>query len=143
MIAVDTNLLVRLATNDDAGAREAVVRLLDRSEVFVAKTVLLECEWVLRSRFDYPPAQVSRFLRYLLSLPQVQVEDEIAVLQAMKLLELDEALCPRVGPTRTIRRTFSYPAHLVPNIAVPDGTKAGLFRSFCLLPLPQTGCPQK
>ena len=33
--------------------------------------------------------------------------------QAMKLLELDEALCPRVGPTRTIRRTFSYPAHLV------------------------------
>ncbi len=33
--------------------------------------------------------------------------------QAMKLLELDEALCPRVGPTRTIKRTFSYPAHLV------------------------------
>src|SRR5690606_6735580 len=33
--------------------------------------------------------------------------------QAMKLLELDEALCPRVGPTRTIRRRFSYPAHLV------------------------------
>ena len=33
--------------------------------------------------------------------------------QAMKLLELDEALCPRVGPTRTIKRPFSYPAHLV------------------------------
>lgn len=33
--------------------------------------------------------------------------------QAMKLLELDEALCPRVGPTRTIKRSFSYPAHLV------------------------------
>ncbi|MBY0274278.1 cobalamin-dependent protein [Candidatus Binatia bacterium] len=33
--------------------------------------------------------------------------------QAMKLLELDEALCPRVGPTRTIKRAFSYPAHLV------------------------------
>lgn len=33
--------------------------------------------------------------------------------QAMKLLELDEALCPRVGPTRTIKHTFSYPAHLV------------------------------
>ena len=33
--------------------------------------------------------------------------------QAMKLLELDEALCPRVGPTRTIKRTFTYPAHLV------------------------------
>jgi len=33
--------------------------------------------------------------------------------QAMKLLELDEALCPRVGPTRTIQRSFSFPAHLV------------------------------
>jgi hypothetical protein len=33
--------------------------------------------------------------------------------QAMKLLELDEALCPRVGPTRSIRRSFTYPAHLV------------------------------
>ena len=33
--------------------------------------------------------------------------------QAMKLLELDEALCPRVGPTRTIHRRFAYPAHLV------------------------------
>ena len=33
--------------------------------------------------------------------------------QAMKLLELDEALCPRVGPTRTIKRTFTYSAHLV------------------------------
>ena len=33
--------------------------------------------------------------------------------QAMKLLELDEALCPRVVPTRSIRRSFAYPAHLV------------------------------
>lgn len=32
---------------------------------------------------------------------------------ALKLLTLDEALCPRVGPTRTIRRRFPFPAHLV------------------------------
>ncbi len=47
MIAVDTNLLVRLATNDVPAERGAVVALLDRHEALIPKTVLLETEWVL------------------------------------------------------------------------------------------------
>jgi len=48
MIAVDTNIVVRLLTNDDpeqAGRAAAVVK---NGPVFIPKTVVLETEWVLR-----------------------------------------------------------------------------------------------
>ena len=49
MIAFDTNLLVRIAVNDDLKQAELAEQLLDSNEVFVPRTVLLETEWVLRS----------------------------------------------------------------------------------------------
>lgn len=85
MIAIDTNLLVRLATSDDVPARQAVLDLLERCEVFVPKTVLLECEWVLRSRFGYEPRDIQEFFNYLASLAQIALEDEAAVLRALKI----------------------------------------------------------
>jgi len=42
MIAVDTNLLVRVAVNDDPSARRVVIALFESEEVLVLKTVLLE-----------------------------------------------------------------------------------------------------
>ena len=85
LIALDTNLLVRLATNDDFPARQAVSDLLERSEAFIAKTVLLECEWVLRSRFQYEPRDILEFFNFVASLPQVSFEDEAAVLKALRI----------------------------------------------------------
>lgn len=48
MIAVDTNVLVRIVTRDDKGQARRAVRALRGKQLFVAKTVLLETEWVLR-----------------------------------------------------------------------------------------------
>jgi predicted nucleic acid-binding protein len=79
MIAVDTNLLVRLATNDVPAEREAVASLLERDEALIPKTVLLETEWVLRSRYGYVLSQVAEFFEYLSALPSVTLEDGEAV----------------------------------------------------------------
>ena len=49
MIAFDTNLLVRAATNDDPPQVAVVRQLLALSAVFIPRTVLLETEWVLRT----------------------------------------------------------------------------------------------
>ena len=85
MISVDTNLLVRLATRDDAPAFEAVAGLMQEQDLFIPKTVLLECEWVLRSRFGYSPAEFLEFAKYLASLPRITLEDEGAVLTALEI----------------------------------------------------------
>lgn len=52
MIAVDTNVIVRLLTNDDPHQTEKVARLMEGNSVFISKTVLLETEWVLRVAYN-------------------------------------------------------------------------------------------
>ena len=47
MIAFDTNLLVRLAVNDDQQHAEIAEHLLETHQIFIPHTVLLETEWVL------------------------------------------------------------------------------------------------
>jgi predicted nucleic-acid-binding protein len=49
MIAVDTNIVLRLMVNDDTRMSEIATRLLSGEGIFVARTVLLECHWVLTS----------------------------------------------------------------------------------------------
>lgn len=98
---------------------------------FVLRSLLLELgsKAVVNGEVDQMTAYESRAEIYIELLSQRKRAYEIIrrataawfveagrsdlVPQAMRLLELDEALCPRVGPTRTIRRSFAYPAHLV------------------------------
>jgi predicted nucleic-acid-binding protein len=44
MIAVDTNLLVRILTNDDPNQARRAVKILKSDDIFISKTVLLETE---------------------------------------------------------------------------------------------------
>lgn len=75
MIAVDTNVWVRYVTNDDpAQAARAVELLAGAAEVFVAKSVLLELEWVLRAVYELPRESVFKALLQILGLPNVQAE---------------------------------------------------------------------
>ena len=48
MLAADTNLLVRVVTEDDAEQSPKARRILAENPIFISKTVLLETEWVLR-----------------------------------------------------------------------------------------------
>jgi predicted nucleic-acid-binding protein len=93
MIGLDTNLLARYYVEDagDAQAqkqRQAARRLIESGRaLMVAKTVVLELEWVLRGYYGFGPAAVVSVLRHLLELPQVTVEDRSSVAQAVSNCE--------------------------------------------------------
>ena len=76
MIAVDTNVLVRLLTGDEP-KQEAAARSLFASEpIWIAKTVLLETGWVLSSLYGFEESAIHDAFTKLLGLKNVHVEDE-------------------------------------------------------------------
>jgi predicted nucleic-acid-binding protein len=84
MTAVDTNVLLRIVTNDDKSqAARAAAFLQKQDRVYLAKTVLLEFEWVLRRAYGFAPPGILAALRRLLTAGNLEVEDEVAVLQAL------------------------------------------------------------
>jgi predicted nucleic-acid-binding protein len=88
MIGVDTNVLVRYLVKDDppqfAKARRLISRAAASGEpVLVSLLVLLETEWVLRSRYDLPKAQIVGALSALLETAEVTFEDEPGVETAL------------------------------------------------------------
>ena len=84
MIALDTNVVVRLLTGDDARQSRKVVRLLAENETWVAKSALLETEWVLRRAYELSPEVIGEAFRKLLGLPTLAVEDEPVVAAALE-----------------------------------------------------------
>jgi predicted nucleic-acid-binding protein len=87
MRALDTNVLARFFIDDadDAQAAKqrpsAVAALSERA--FVAVTVLMELEWVMRGFYGLPPTDISRVLRVLSSIEHITLEDRSAVLMAL------------------------------------------------------------
>lgn len=62
---VDTNVLVRLATGDNLREHQAAAQSLAGRPWRVLPTVVLETEWVLRSRYGYAPPQFAAFVEWL------------------------------------------------------------------------------
>jgi predicted nucleic-acid-binding protein len=80
--AVDTNVLVRALVRDDAAQAEKAEALIGTQRVFVPVTVILELEWVLRSRYGFAPARLAQALGMLAALGNVVVHERAAVLAA-------------------------------------------------------------
>jgi predicted nucleic-acid-binding protein len=80
MIALDTNLLVRLLVQDDASQARAVERLVvrarrDRTPLFVSDVVLCELVWVLTRRAKQSRAGIADALERLLDTESIVVAD--------------------------------------------------------------------
>ena len=87
MIAVDTNLLVRVLTNDDPTQARRAVRILKSDDIFIPKTVLLETEWVLRHAYGIGKSHIIIGFQKLIGLPNVNVEDPDSIYQAISWYE--------------------------------------------------------
>jgi predicted nucleic-acid-binding protein len=83
VVAADTDVIVRLLTADEPRQTGQARRLFESETIFLAKTVLLEAEWVLRRLYRLEHPAVNRALVALLSLPNVRGEDEAVVRQAL------------------------------------------------------------
>lgn len=87
MLAVDTNVLVRIITNDEPGQAVRARRLVGNADLWISTTVLLETEWVLRSLYDFAPNQIVSALRMLAGLPRVSLQDATLTVQALDWCE--------------------------------------------------------
>ena len=84
MLGIDTNVLVRFLVRDDESQFEMARKLIKREvtagrRVFVSQLVLLETEWVLRSRYDLSKIEIIAAISGLLDATDVQFEDEPAI----------------------------------------------------------------
>ncbi|MDE1962046.1 MAG: PIN domain-containing protein, partial [Xanthomonadaceae bacterium] len=78
-----TNLLVRLATGDDAREHRAVANALAARPWRVFSTVILETEWVLRSIYAYSPAQFADFVEWMDASGRIAFSDGDAIRAAV------------------------------------------------------------
>ena len=87
MLAVDTNVVVRYLTADDPAQFARAVEVIERNDIFVGLTVLLETEWVLRSIYRYQPTQVVHALQSLAGLPDITIEEPDVASLALQWVE--------------------------------------------------------
>ncbi len=81
--AIDTNIVVRFLTADDARQAKAARGVIEAGDLFVATTVVLEAEWVLRAGYGFSPAQIAMGLRGLGGLAGVAFEEPTQIAQAL------------------------------------------------------------
>ena len=89
MLGIDTNVLVRYLVRDDEAQFKKASRLIKREigageAVFVSLPVLLETEWVLRSRYGLKKAEIVNAISGLLDTTEIQFEAESAIEESLK-----------------------------------------------------------
>ena len=90
--SLDTNVLVRLIVRDDDAQADVAAKLLDRharrsENLWIPITVVLELEWVLRSRYKFAKAEVVKAVASLLMTIELVFESEGALEQALASYE--------------------------------------------------------
>lgn len=88
MLGLDTNVLVRYLVRDEQlqfeRARRLIRRESERGEpVLVSLLVLLETEWVLRSRYELAKPEILSAFSSLLDVADAAFEDEPSIERAL------------------------------------------------------------
>lgn len=82
MRALDTNVLVRLATRDDA-KQVAAAEYFVASGAWVSCLVLAEAAWVLSAVYELGPAEIATAVQMLLNHKDLTIQDADAVAAAL------------------------------------------------------------
>lgn len=87
MTAVDTNVVIRLLVKDDPKQTGAARAIFESGSVWIAKTVLIESAWVLRSVYGLTTVEVRDALKTVTGLDGVILEDRASVTLALDLVD--------------------------------------------------------
>ena len=126
MHAVDTNVLVRLLTGDDADQTKRAVALFTKETIFIPKTVLLETEWVLRRLYRLDrKVVVSAFLK-LSGLDNVEIEQPLAIAQALQWCDrgMDFADALHLASSQSSQKFATFDEQM--KKSTPTGTKSAV-----------------
>jgi predicted nucleic-acid-binding protein len=85
VVAVDTNVIIRLLTQDDPKQGAAAKALFDSELIWIARTVLLETNWVLRSLYGFEESAIVDAFTKLLGLANVHTDDKAAMAAALAM----------------------------------------------------------
>jgi predicted nucleic-acid-binding protein len=96
VIGLDTNVIVRYVTQDDARQSAAASRLFERvltteQPGFVGLVTLCEIAWVLADCYDAGKAQIAAVIEGLLSSRQLVVEEAEVVWKALRTWDKSSA----------------------------------------------------
>ena len=128
MPGLDTNVMVRWLVDDDAAQVARIHTLFElarrRSEtLFVSCTVMLELEWVLRSRYQFDKETVLDAFNALLETQELEFQSEPAIEWALHLFRQGSAEfadCMHAGLCATTGRspllTFDKKAAKLPGV---------------------------
>lgn len=128
MPGLDTNVLVRWIVDDDPRQATRVQKLFEevretRPPLFVPSTVMLELEWVLRSRYKLDKSTILSAFNALLETQELEFQDEPALERALssyRQSSADFADCMHAGQCgsagRTPMITFDDTAARLPNV---------------------------
>ena len=88
MIGLDTNVAVRLLTQDDARQSRRVDKLIaaaraSKDQLYVSVIVLCEVGWVLRSAYGYGRDDIARSIEAILEVAEIVVEDSDLAARAL------------------------------------------------------------
>lgn len=83
MVAVDTNVVVRLLVKDDQKQYEKSKAVFTLPQIFIPDTVILETEWVLRYAYEFSPGEICIGLKKLLGLENVRVSSRTRIAEVI------------------------------------------------------------
>lgn len=85
MISVDTNVIVRLLTNDDPLQFEKSKTIFSiENKILIPTSVVLECEWVLRYAYNFKQPEITTAFQSLFGLPNVHLENPSEISNAIE-----------------------------------------------------------
>lgn len=118
MIGLDTNILVRYLTQDDAAqaaiAAEVVERRITQGEPgFVSLVTVAELVWVLDSFYEFTGKEIAAAVERLLQIDTLNIQNEREVFAAMVALRtglgsFDDALIGALGEWAGCEETLTF-----------------------------------
>jgi predicted nucleic-acid-binding protein len=91
MLAVDTNILIRLITGDDSRQTEVAERFVERG-AWVSILAVAETTWVLRTWYKRNAAEIASAIQMLLEHKDLVLQDSDVVATALELFRSRPAL---------------------------------------------------
>lgn len=96
MIGLDTNLLVRYLTQDDAAQSKQAARIIDAAieageELYLNHIVVCELTWVLSRAYGYAKDEILGVLEKILAAGQFAFEDKDSLWRALEAFRRSSA----------------------------------------------------
>jgi predicted nucleic-acid-binding protein len=133
MIAVDSNVLVRIFAGDDEGQRRRAIALIEGTaparKVFLNWIVIVETIWTLRRVYRFESGDLAQVVRRLTEHPRIVVPDKNVLRDAAHLtleagVDLPDALILLINRAAGADPTYTFDRDAVRNVGmipVPDG----------------------